>query len=69
MICVFQARRRFYLRVANDDSLMIHQRFIAEMVRRGVYLTNHHNHFLNYALSDADIKETVEIADDVFRTL
>lgn len=48
---------------------MIHQRFIAEMVRRGVYLTNHHNHFLNYALSDADIKETVEIADDVFRTL
>jgi len=59
----------FYLRVANDDSLMIHQRFIAEMVRHGVYLTNHHNHFLNYALSDADIKETVEIADDVFRTL
>lgn len=59
----------FYLRVANDDSLMTHQRFVAEMVRRGVYFTNHHNHFLNYSLSDADIAETIEIADDVFRML
>lgn len=46
-----------------------HQRFIAEMVKRGVYLTNHHNHFINYALSDDDIKETVEIADEVFKIL
>ena len=59
----------FYLRIANDDSLMTHQRFIAEMVKRGVYLTNHHNHFINYALSEADIKETIEIADEVFRVL
>lgn len=59
----------FYLRIANDDSLMLHQRWVAEMVKRGVYFTNHHNHFLNYALSDEDIKETVEIADDVFRML
>ena len=59
----------FYLRIANDDSLMTHQRFIAEMVRRGVYLTNHHNHFINYALSDEDIAETIQIADEVFRVL
>ena len=59
----------FYLRIANDDSLMIHQRFIAEMVKRGVYLTSHHNHFINYALSEADIQETIEIADEVFRVL
>ncbi|MBQ4599446.1 MAG: aminotransferase class III-fold pyridoxal phosphate-dependent enzyme [Clostridia bacterium] len=59
----------FYLRIANDDSLMIHQRFIAEMVKRGVYLTSHHNHFINYALSEADIRETIEIADEVFRVL
>lgn len=39
------------------------------MVRRGVYMTNHHNHFINYALSDADIDETVEIADEVLRLL
>ncbi|MFR1518761.1 MAG: aminotransferase class III-fold pyridoxal phosphate-dependent enzyme [Clostridia bacterium] len=59
----------FYLRIANDDSLMLHQRWIAEMVKRGVFLTNHHNHFLNYALSDEDIKETIEIADEAFRVL
>ncbi len=59
----------FYLRIANDDSLMTHQRFIAEMVKRGVYMTNHHNHFINYALSEADIKETIEIADEAFRVL
>ncbi len=59
----------FYLRIANDDSLMLHQRWIAEMVKRGVYLTNHHNHFINYALSDEDIKETIEIADEAFRAL
>ena len=59
----------FYLRIADDDNLMTHQRFIAEMVRRGVYMTNHHNHFINYALSDADIDETVEIADEVLRLL
>jgi len=59
----------FYLRIANDDSLMMHQRWIAEMVKRGVYLTNHHNHFINYALSDDDIKETIEIADEAFRVL
>ena len=59
----------FYLRIANDDNLLTHQRFISEMVRRGVYMTNHHNHFINYALSDADIDETVEIADEVLRLL
>ncbi|MDR2403495.1 MAG: aminotransferase class III-fold pyridoxal phosphate-dependent enzyme [Spirochaetaceae bacterium] len=64
----------FYLRIANDDlggtpSLMLHQRWIAEMVKRGIYLTNHHNHFLNYALSDEDIKTTIEIADEAFSVL
>ena len=48
---------------------MTHQRWISEMVKRGVYFTNHHNHFLNYALSDDDIKETIEIADEAFRVL
>jgi glutamate-1-semialdehyde 2,1-aminomutase len=64
----------FYLRIANDDlggtpSLMLHQRWIAEMVKRGIYLTNHHNHFLNYALSDEDIKTTIEAADEAFSVL
>jgi len=59
----------FYLRIANDDNLMLHQQWIAEMVRRGVYMTNHHNHFLNCSLSDRDIKTTLEIADEAFAAL
>lgn len=59
----------FYLRLADDPSLMLHQRWIAEMVKRGVYLTNHHNHFINYALSDADIEMTVAVADEAFSVL
>jgi len=59
----------FYLRIADDDSLMLHQRWIAQMVKRGIYLTNHHNHFLNYAQSDADIQTTIEIADEAFSVI
>ena len=56
----------FYLRIADDPSLMLHQEWIAECVKRGVFFTNHHNHFINASLSDADIAETVEIADEAF---
>lgn len=56
----------FYLRIADDPSLKLHQEWIAECVKRGVFFTNHHNHFINAALSDEDIKETVEIAAEAF---
>ena len=56
----------FYLRLADDDSLMIHQKWVAECVRRGVFFTSHHNHFINASLTDADIAETVEIAKEAF---
>ncbi|MDR0378022.1 MAG: aminotransferase class III-fold pyridoxal phosphate-dependent enzyme [Spirochaetaceae bacterium] len=59
----------FYLRIADDDSLMLHQRWIAEMVRRGIYVTNHHNHFLNASLSDGDIAVTLAVADEAFSVL
>ena len=59
----------FYLRIADDDSLMLHQRWIAEMVKRGIYLTNHHNHFINSALSEEDIKTTLEVAGEAFAVL
>ncbi|MBR5429571.1 MAG: glutamate-1-semialdehyde 2,1-aminomutase, partial [Firmicutes bacterium] len=54
----------FYLRLADDPSLMLHQEWIAECVKRGVFFTNHHNHFINASLTDADIAETVDIADE-----
>ena len=56
----------FYLRIADDPSLSTHQQFIAECVKRGVFFTNHHNHFINAALSDEDIKETIAVADEAF---
>ena len=59
----------FYLRLADDPSLMLHQAWIAECQKRGVFFTNHHNHFINAALSDADIAETVEIAGEAFAAL
>ena len=59
----------FYLRIADGNDWELHQRWIAEMVKRGIYLTNHHNHFLCYAMTDEDIKTTIEVADDVFAIL
>lgn len=56
----------FYLRIADDPSLMLHQEWIAECVKRGVYFTNHHNHFINAALSDEDIAETIAVAEEAF---
>jgi glutamate-1-semialdehyde 2,1-aminomutase len=56
----------FYLRLADDDSLLMHQEWIAHMVQRGVWLTSHHNHFLNASLTEADIAKTLEIAHEAF---
>lgn len=56
----------FYMRIADDPSLALHQAWIAECVRRGVFFTNHHNHFINAALTESDIAETVEIAREAF---
>lgn len=56
----------FYLRIANDDSLMLHQEWVAECVSRGLFITSHHNHFLNAAVTDEDIALAVDIADDAF---
>lgn len=52
----------FYLRIADDDSLDLHQQWIAECVKRGLWLTNHHNHFINFAMNETTVKETLEIA-------
>lgn len=59
----------FYLRLADDDSLMLHQHWVAECVRRGIFLTSHHNHFINAALTEEDINRSVEIAEDAFHSL
>ncbi|MFR7477701.1 MAG: aminotransferase class III-fold pyridoxal phosphate-dependent enzyme [Acutalibacteraceae bacterium] len=58
-----------YLRLADDPSLHLHQQWIAECVKRGVFFTNHHNHFINAALSDEDIQETIDIATEAFHVI
>lgn len=59
----------FYLRLADDDSLMLHQQWIAACVKRGIFLTSHHNHFINASLTHEDIKKSIEIAEDAFNAL
>lgn len=56
----------FYMRIANDDSLMMQQEFCAEATQRGVFFVSHHNHFINASLTDEDIKKALEIADESF---
>ena len=59
----------FYLRIANDDSMMLHQEWVAECVKRGIFFSSHHNHFINAALSDKDINLTLEVADEAFKVV
>ena len=59
----------FYLRIANDDSMFLHQDWIAECVNRGVFFASHHNHFINASLTHDDIKRTIEIAEDAFHAV
>lgn len=57
----------FYILIRNDDSQMLHQEFVAECVKRGVFITNHHNHFINMSLKDEDIELTGQVADEAFK--
>ena len=59
----------FYLRIANDDSLFIHQDWVQEMVSRGIFITSHHNHFINASLTEDDIKYTIDVAEDAFKAV
>ncbi len=57
----------FYMRIANDNSLMMQQEFCSECAKRGVFFVSHHNHFINCSLSDDDIKKTLEVAEEALR--
>lgn len=49
-----------------DPNFLLHQQFIGESVRRGVFATNHHNHFMNTAITQADIDFVLDVADEAF---
>jgi len=59
----------FYFRIANDDSLMLHQEWVAECVSRGLFVTSHHNHFINAAMTEDDIKLAIDIGADAFEVV
>ncbi|NLB51553.1 MAG: aminotransferase class III-fold pyridoxal phosphate-dependent enzyme [Syntrophomonadaceae bacterium] len=59
----------FYMRIANDDSLLLHQEWVAECVKRGIFFTNHHNQFINLALTNEDIEFTHQVADEAFQAV
>lgn len=60
----------FYLRLADPlQNFMLHQEWIAECVKRGLFLASHHNHFMNLSITDEIIDESIEIADEAFEAL
>lgn len=52
-----------------DPDYLLHQAFVSECVRRGVFFTNHHNLFICTAVSQADITFTLEVADEAYRAV
>lgn len=58
-----------YLRITDDPSLMLHQRFCGESTRRGAFFTSHHNWFISTAHSDDDIQRTLDIVDESLRVV
>jgi len=58
-----------YLRITNDDDLTLHFDWIARCVAKGVYFLPYHNHFICSAHTDADIHETLRIANDAFQSM
>lgn len=60
----------FYLRIADaDNNLMLHQEWVAECVKRGIFITNHHNHFMNAAMTQEDLKQTIDVAEEAFKII
>ncbi len=58
-----------YLRITDDESLMLHQDWCAECTKRGAYFTPHHNWFVSTAHTDEDIEKTLAIADEAFQVV
>lgn len=58
-----------YMRITDDESLMLHQDWCSECTRRGAYFTSHHNWFVSAAHTDKDLQRTWNIADDAFKAV
>lgn len=59
----------WYMRLTDDDTGVLHQQWVSECVRRGVFFTNHHNLFMNTAMTKEDISYTLDAAREAFQVL
>lgn len=58
-----------YLRLTDDPTLVLMQKWCGECTRRGAYFTSHHNWFVSTAHNDDDMQKTFDIVDDAFRAV
>jgi len=56
-----------YMIIEGDDNLERNRFFCGEMAKRGVYLHPHHNWFVSAALSEDDLKKTLDMAEICFK--
>jgi glutamate-1-semialdehyde 2,1-aminomutase len=59
----------WFMRHEGDPNYFMHQAWVAECVKRGVFFTNHHNLFVNTAISDADLEYTFDVADKAYKVI
>lgn len=57
----------FYVKL--NDSKEINETWIAECVRRGVFMTNFHNHFTCCAMTEKDVDDSLEVVDEAFKAI
>lgn len=50
-----------------DESLIAHQKWVGEMVRRGVYISHFHNMFTNTMITKEDLQYTFDAADEAMK--
>jgi glutamate-1-semialdehyde 2,1-aminomutase len=55
-----------FMTIANETNFRRSQRFSGEAAKRGVLLHPHHNWFIMRAHQEADIRQTLEVADACF---
>ena len=58
-----------YLRITNDESLMLHQDWCGECTKGGAYFSSHHNLFISTASTDGDIQKTWDIVNHTFKAV
>ena len=56
-----------YLRTEHEEGIAFHQALCGECVRRGMFLTSHHNLFVSAAHSDSDLERSWEIFDEAIK--